>query len=40
MFLKKKEERGRVEGGGVREMLAPPFIRVFKTDPIKYPCDL
>jgi hypothetical protein len=36
-FLKKEEERGgeskEEEGGGGRETLAPPFARVFKTDP-------
>jgi hypothetical protein len=44
VFLEKEEERAResrrVKGVGVREMLAPFFIRVFKTDPIKYPYNL
>jgi hypothetical protein len=41
MFLKKEEEEGRAEeGGSLGETLAPPFARVFKTDPTKYPCDL
>jgi hypothetical protein len=33
VFKEGKRERERVEGG-VREMPAPPFTRVFKTDPI------
>jgi hypothetical protein len=42
MFFK-EGRRGREraeEGGSLGETLAPPFTRVFKTDPTKYPCDL
>jgi hypothetical protein len=33
MFFKGRRERERAEGEGERETLAPPFARVFKTDP-------
>jgi hypothetical protein len=34
------ESRRRRRREPRRETLAPPFTRVFKTDPTKYPCDL
>jgi hypothetical protein len=41
-FLKKEEEGGRDRRKREprRETLAPPFTRIFKTNPIEYPCDL